>query len=53
VMDRLGHTQISTTQRYLHALTSADDTALEAFRRTRDRHLSAHPEPGPNPMDEA
>ncbi len=53
VMDRLGHTQISTTQRYLHALTSADDTALEAFRRTRDRHLSAHSEPGPNPMDEA
>ena len=53
VMDRLGHTQISTTQRYLHALTSADDTALEAFRRTRDRHLSAHPEPEPNPMDEA
>jgi len=35
VMDRLGHTQISTTQRYLHALASADDTALEAFHRTR------------------
>ena len=48
VMDRLGHTQISTTQCYLHALDSADDTALEAFRRTRDRHLSTHPEPVPH-----
>jgi integrase len=37
VMDRLGHSQITTTQRYLHALESADDTALEAFQRTRDR----------------
>ncbi len=52
VMDRLGHTQISTTQRYLHALDSADDTALEAFRRTRDRHLSSRPEPNPNPTAE-
>ncbi len=47
VMDRLGHTQIATTQRYLHALASADDTALEAFRRTRDLHLNTHPEPKP------
>lgn len=37
VMDRLGHSQITTTQRYLHALEAADDTALEAFQRTRDR----------------
>ncbi len=52
VMDRVGHTQISTTQRYLHALDSADNTALEAFRRTRDRHLSTHPEPVPHPRTE-
>jgi hypothetical protein len=38
-MDRLGHSQITTTQNYLHALESADDTALEAFQRTRDRDL--------------
>ena len=30
VMDRLGHTQIATTQRYLHALDNADNTSLEA-----------------------
>lgn len=36
VMDRLGHAQISTTQRYLHALKGADETALEAFQRIRN-----------------
>ncbi len=36
VMDRLGHTQIQTTQKYLHALPDADDKALAAFQRTRD-----------------
>lgn len=35
VMDRLGHTQIQTTQRYLHALPDADDRALDAFQRIR------------------
>ncbi len=45
VMDRLGHTQIATTQRYLHALDSTDNTALAAFRRTRDRHRTPEPEP--------
>jgi site-specific recombinase XerD len=35
VMDRLGHTQIQTTQRYLHTLPDADDKALEAFERIR------------------
>jgi len=55
VMDRLGHSQIATAQRYLHALADADDTALEAFQRTRDRHRTAEPtwEPdrGPEPPE--
>lgn len=33
VMDRLGHSQIQTTQRYLHTLPGADEKALEAFKR--------------------
>lgn len=37
VMDRMGHSQIQTTQKYLHALPDADDRALDAFRRTRRR----------------
>jgi site-specific recombinase XerD len=35
VMDRLGHSQIQTTQKYLHALPGADDQALAAYQRTR------------------
>lgn len=35
VMDRLGHSQIQTTQRYLHSLPGADEKALVAFQRTR------------------
>ena len=37
VMDRMGHSQIQTTQRYLHSLPDADDKALAAFHRTRNR----------------
>lgn len=37
VMDRIGHSQIQTTQKYLHALPDADDRALNAFQRTRRR----------------
>jgi integrase len=37
VMDRMGHSQIQTTQKYLHALPDADDRALKAFQRTRQR----------------
>ena len=37
VMDRMGHSQIQTTQKYLHALPDADDSALNAFQRTRRR----------------
>jgi site-specific recombinase XerD len=35
VMERMGHTQLATTQRYLHTLDDANDRALAAFRRTR------------------
>jgi len=38
VMDRMGHSQIQTTQKYLHSLPDADDTAIAAFQRTRKRH---------------
>ena len=33
VMDRMGHTQIQTTQKYLHALPDADQRNLDAFTR--------------------
>ena len=39
VMDRMGHSQIQTTQKYLHSLPDADDSALAAFQRTRQRHI--------------
>ncbi|MGH8890466.1 MAG: tyrosine-type recombinase/integrase [Acidothermaceae bacterium] len=42
VMDRLGHAQISTTQRYLHTLPESDEQALAAFGRTRTRSTAKH-----------
>ncbi|MBA3741982.1 tyrosine-type recombinase/integrase [Sporichthya sp.] len=38
VMDRMGHRQIQTTQKYLHTLPGADDRAMNAFQLTRQRH---------------
>jgi integrase len=38
VMERMGHTQIMTTQKYLHALPEADDKALAAFESIRGRN---------------
>ncbi len=35
VMDRLGHSQLSTTQQYLHTLPNTDDTALQALEKVR------------------
>jgi site-specific recombinase XerD len=35
VMDRMGHAQLATTQRYLHTLDDADQRDLTAFQRTR------------------
>ena len=37
VMDRMGHHQIQTTQKYLHSLPDADDKAITAFTRVRGR----------------
>ncbi len=35
VMDRMGHAQITTTQKYLHALPDADTKNLTALDRIR------------------
>ena len=37
VMERMGHAQIMTTQKYLHTLPDADDKALAAFQSVRGR----------------
>jgi len=37
VKERLGHGSIMTTQRYLHTLPDADESAVEAFTRIRSR----------------
>jgi integrase len=37
VKERLGHASIMTTQRYLHTLPDADETAVDAFSRIRHR----------------
>jgi integrase len=37
VRDRLGHGSISTTEKYLHTLPTADETALNALAKIRDR----------------
>ncbi len=38
VMDRMGHAQIQTTQKYLHAPPDADRKNLDALARARNRH---------------
>jgi len=38
VMDRMGHAQITTTQKYLHTLPDADTKNLTALNRTRGQH---------------
>jgi site-specific recombinase XerD len=37
VMERMGHSQIMTTQKYLHTLPDAQDKALAAFESVRRR----------------
>jgi hypothetical protein len=37
VKDRLGHRSIATTEKYLHTLPNADETALAALDRVRKR----------------
>src|SRR3954453_8299952 len=41
VMDRMGHAQITTTQKYLHTLPDADAKNLDALNRTRGQHRGA------------
>jgi len=38
VKERLGHGSIATTEKYLHSLPNADQTALDALARIRGRH---------------
>jgi len=40
VMERMGHAQIMTTQKYLHTMPDADDKALVAFEAVRSRSTS-------------
>ena len=37
VKQRLGHGSLRTTEKYLHTLPDADETALEALSRMRNR----------------
>jgi integrase len=45
VMDRMGHAQISTTQKYLHALPDADNKNLTALEKIRNPVPAKPPEP--------
>jgi integrase len=45
VKERLGHANISTTERYLHTLPDADETALDALSSIRSRRSSRHADP--------
>ncbi|MFG1861049.1 tyrosine-type recombinase/integrase [Microbispora bryophytorum] len=38
VKERLGHASIATTEKYLHTLDDADETALDAFTKIRNRN---------------
>jgi integrase len=38
VKERLGHASISTTEKYLHSLPTADETALDALTRMRSNN---------------
>jgi site-specific recombinase XerD len=40
VKERLGHATIATTERYLHTLPDADETALNALSAIRNRGSS-------------
>jgi integrase len=45
VMDRMGHAQITTTQKYLHTPPDADQKNLTALNRIRRPPSGSHPEP--------
>jgi integrase len=40
VKERLGHDSIATTEKYLHTLPDADETALDALAKIRQRKMS-------------
>jgi hypothetical protein len=44
-MDRMGHAQITTTQKYLHTLPDADAKNLTALDQIRNSTLGARPDP--------
>ncbi len=45
VMDRMGHAQITTTQKYLHALPDADQKNFDALDRIRKPAPGSRPDP--------
>ena len=45
VMDRMGHAQITTTQKYLHVLPDADQKNLNALNRVRGTGPGSRPDP--------
>jgi integrase len=45
VKERLGHASIMTTQQYLHTLPDADETAVEALGRVRNRSRGSNRSP--------
>jgi integrase len=50
VMDRMGHAQITTTQKYLHPMPDADHKNLTALGHIRNPDQQRDkPEPGPGP----
>jgi hypothetical protein len=48
VKERLGHDSITTTERYLHTIDNADETALAALDRVRNRHRAPANDPSPD-----
>jgi site-specific recombinase XerD len=49
VKQRLGHGSLRTTERYLHTLPDADETALEALSKIRGRSLPRLHDPASAP----
>ena len=47
VKERLGHASIATTEKYLHTLPDADETAVSALAAVRHRGVVGDPPPGP------
>jgi len=44
-MDRMGHAQITTTQKYLHTLPDADQKNLTALDRILNSRAGSPPDP--------